>query len=198
MLIQILWLITSSFAGAYYVGYTVMIKWAWYLPGNRPRVPWGTHMNFPLKKFYLFIYLLFLAALGLHCCIQNFSSCNKRRLLSRCGTWAFHCGGFSCEPRALGAWAQLPLSVWNLPRQGVEPVSPASAGRFSAIGPPRKSEFPISVKWPVVQMRHLCCGQKSLFRQNCICLQEREGGDRKTVGRGEKRRERGEGKDEGD
>lgn len=39
MLIQILWLITSSFAGAYYVGYTVMIKWAWYLPSNRPRVP---------------------------------------------------------------------------------------------------------------------------------------------------------------
>ena len=33
-----------------------MIKRAWYLPGNRPRVPWGTHMNFPLKK-NLFIYL---------------------------------------------------------------------------------------------------------------------------------------------
>ena len=33
-------------------------------------------------------------------------------------------------------------------------------------------------------MRRLCCGQKSLFRENCTCLQEREGADRKSVGRG--------------
>ena len=32
------------------------------------------------KKFYLFIYL-FLAALGLRCCVQAFSSCGQRGLL---------------------------------------------------------------------------------------------------------------------
>ena len=25
-----------------------------------------------------------------------FSSCGERRLLSSCGTWASHCGAFSC------------------------------------------------------------------------------------------------------
>ena len=58
---------------------------------------------------------LFIFALGLHCCTQAFSSCGEwRRLLSGCGTWASHCGSFSCcraqahvdakslSPRALG------------------------------------------------------------------------------------------------
>ena len=30
---------------------------------------------------YLFIYLLFLAALGLHCCARAFSSCSEQGLL---------------------------------------------------------------------------------------------------------------------
>ena len=38
---------------------------------------------------------LFLAALGLHCCMRAFSSCNERGLVSSCA-WAFHCSGFSC------------------------------------------------------------------------------------------------------
>ena len=39
---------------------------------------------FFLSKFYLFICLfiyLFMAVLGLHCCVQAFSSCIKRGLL---------------------------------------------------------------------------------------------------------------------
>ena len=32
--------------------------------------------------------------------------------------------------RSCGAWAQLPHSMWKVPRPGVEPVSPALAGRF--------------------------------------------------------------------
>ena len=43
----------------------------------------------------VFIYL-FLAALGLRCCVQAFSSCSKWGLLSSCGVWTSHCGGFSC------------------------------------------------------------------------------------------------------
>ena len=82
---------------------------------------------------------------------------------------AARCGGFSCcRAEALGhvgfsgcsAWAQepqphpqalehrlsscgtrayLPRSMWNLPRPGLEPVSPRLADRFLTSGPPRKS-----------------------------------------------------------
>jgi len=60
-----------------------------------------------------FIDLLFLAVLGLHCCLQAFSSCNELGLLSRCSAQASHCSGFSsCVAWALehrlsscGEWA---------------------------------------------------------------------------------------------
>ena len=62
----------------------------------------------------LFIYLyIFLAALGLPCCTQAFSSCGEQGLLFVAGfvvgfvAQASHCGGFSCcGARALGARAQ--------------------------------------------------------------------------------------------
>ena len=41
-----------------------------------------------------FIYLC-MAVLGLCCCRGLFSSCGEWRLLSACGVWASHCGGFS-------------------------------------------------------------------------------------------------------
>ena len=50
-------------------------------------------------NFLNFIYV-FLAALGLRCCMWAFSSCSKRGLLF-VAVWASHCGGFSC----CGAWA---------------------------------------------------------------------------------------------
>ena len=37
------------------------------------------------------------------------------------------------------ACAQLPLDIWRLPRQGIEPVYPALAGGFSTTGPTGKS-----------------------------------------------------------
>ena len=39
----------------------------------------------------------------------------------------------SCGPQAL-----LPHGIWNLPRPGIEPMSPALPGRLSAPGPPVK------------------------------------------------------------
>lgn len=41
-------------------------------------------------------------------------------------------------------------------------------------------ELPMFVKWSVLQMAHLWCGQRSLFRQNHTCHQEGEGGDSKV------------------
>ena len=53
---------------------------------------------------YLFY---FLAALGLCCCMQAFSSCGEQGY-SSCGARASHCSGFSCcRARALGAWASV-------------------------------------------------------------------------------------------
>ena len=37
-----------------------------------------------------------------------------------------------------GSWAQLLRGIWDLPRPGLEPVSPALAGRFSTTAPPGK------------------------------------------------------------
>ena len=74
---------------------------------------------------------------------------------SSCGACASHCGGFSCcGARALGtrasvvvarglsscgSRAQLLHDMWDLPRPGLEPMSPALAGGFLTTAPPRKS-----------------------------------------------------------
>ena len=53
--------------------------------------------------------------------------------------------GFSCGSQALeyklnsGTRAQPPHGMWNVPRPGIKPVSPALAGRFLTTGPPVKS-----------------------------------------------------------
>ena len=49
----------------------------------------------------LFIFL-YLAVLGLHCCMQAFSSCREKGLFSSCGVRASHCSGFCCGAQALG------------------------------------------------------------------------------------------------
>ena len=89
-----------------------------------------------------------------------FSSCREQRLLSTCGVWVFHCsdlsllraehklqsvqasvvearGISSCDARipehrlnSCDTWAQLLCSIWDLPGPGIEPMSPALAGRF--------------------------------------------------------------------
>ena len=108
---------------------------------------------FLIVIFYLFIYYffkriiyLFLAVLGLRFCARAFSTCGKwgplfiavrgpltiaaslvaeHRLQTRRLS--------SCGPRA-----QLLRGMWDLPRPGLEPVSPALAGRLSTTAPPGK------------------------------------------------------------
>ena len=41
--------------------------------------------------------------------------------------------------RSWGAWAWLLPGMWNLPRPGIEPMSPALAGEFLTTGPRGKS-----------------------------------------------------------
>ena len=55
-----------------------------------------------------------------------------------CHGLASHCGGFSlCGAQPLGSWAQeswrtgfVAPCMWDLPRPGIEPVSPALTGGF--------------------------------------------------------------------
>ena len=61
-------------------------------------------------KCCFFLIHYFLAVLGLHCCMQSFSSCGEWGLLFSYGAWASHCGGFF----GFGPWPQLPLGVENL------------------------------------------------------------------------------------
>ena len=108
---------------------------------------------------------LFMAAFGLHCYMRAFSSCGERglpflavhRLLivvaSRCRAQAWgarasvvvafglsSCGSQALERRlsSCGAQTQLLRGMWDLPRPGLEPVSPALAGGFLTTAPPGK------------------------------------------------------------
>ena len=57
----------------------------------RYRLP-AIKVNLYFVNFFLFkkiVVYLFLAVLGLHCCVWVFSSCGEQRLLSSCGAWAF-------------------------------------------------------------------------------------------------------------
>ena len=56
--------------------------------------------------------------------------------LSSCGSWALECRLSSC-----GTQAQLLCGMWDLPGPGIEPVSPALAGRFLTTAPPWKSHI---------------------------------------------------------
>ena len=76
------------------------ISWPKYWSFSFNISPWGGDRDCTSFFFLIFIYSLFLAVLGLHCCTQAFSSCGEQELLSS-GTGAPHSGGFSC----CGAWA---------------------------------------------------------------------------------------------
>ena len=67
-------------------------------------------MNFFLK-IYLFIYL-FLAALGLPCCTQAFSSFGKRGPVSTCGEQLSRWDAFSCGASILWARASVVAVCW--------------------------------------------------------------------------------------
>ena len=90
-----------------------------------------------------------MAVLGLHFCARAFSSCGKRGplfivvcrpLTITASLVAKH----RLQTRRLsncGSQAQLLRSMWDLPRPGLEPMSPALAGRLPTTVPPGKPLF---------------------------------------------------------
>ena len=82
--------------------------------------------------------------LGLRFCARAFSSCGKwgPLLIAVRGPLTI-AASLAAEHRLQthrlsnrGSRAQLLCSMWDLPRPGLEPVSPALAGRFSTTAPP--------------------------------------------------------------
>ena len=96
-----------------------------------------------------------MAVLGLHFCARAPSSCGKRGplLIAVRGPLTIAASLVAehrLQARRLsncGSRAQVLRGMWDLPRPGLEPVSPASAGRFSTTAPPGKPQVG-SFKWP--------------------------------------------------
>ena len=87
-----------------------------------------------------------MAVLGLRLCARAFSSCGKwgplfiavhGPLIIAASPVAEHRLQM-CRLSNCGSRAQLLRSMWDPPRPGPEPVSPALAGRLSATAPPGK------------------------------------------------------------
>ena len=109
--------------------------------------------------------------LGLCCCARAFSSCGKRGPLfitvrGPLSITASLVAEHRLQTRRLsscGSRAQLLRGLWDLPRPGLEPVSPALAGRFSTTAPPEKPinlfiylfNLFIWLRWIFVAMRGL-------------------------------------------
>ena len=102
-----------------------------------------------LSAYILFMYVcmyICMAVLGLRFCARAFSSCGKwgplfiavrGPLTIAASLVAEH----RLQTRRLsncGSWAQLLRGMWDPPRPGLEPASPALAGRFSTTAPPGK------------------------------------------------------------
>ena len=107
--------------------------------------------SWPLKASllnYLFIYLFiyFMAVLGLRFCARAFSICGKWGPLfiavrGPLSITAPLVAEHTLQTRRLsscGSRAQPLRGMWDLPRPGLEPMSPASAGRLSTTAPPGK------------------------------------------------------------
>ena len=98
---------------------------------------------------FIYFFFFFLAVLGLRFCARAFSSCGKwgpllivvRGPLTIAASLVAEHRLQTLRPSSCGSWAQLLCGMWDLPRPGLEPTSPALAGRFSTTTPPGKPSF---------------------------------------------------------
>ena len=97
-------------------------------------------------KFIIYLLFLFLAVLGLRLCARAFSSCGKRGPLFIAVRGPLTIAASLVAEHRLqtlrlsscGSRAQSLRGMWDPPRPGLEPVSPALAGRLSTTAPPGK------------------------------------------------------------
>ena len=87
-----------------------------------------------------------MTVLGLRFCVRGFSSCGKwgplffavRGPLTIAASPVVEHRLQTCRLSNCGSRAQLLRGMWDSPRPGLEPVSPALAGRFLTTVPPGK------------------------------------------------------------
>ena len=87
-----------------------------------------------------------MAVLGLRFCARAFSSCGERwpffievrGPLTMAASPVAELRLQTCRLSSCGSRAWLLRGIWDPPRPGLEPVSPALAGRFSTTAPPGK------------------------------------------------------------
>ena len=103
--------------------------------------------------------------LGLRFCARAFSSCGEQGPLFIAVRWPLTVAASlvaehrlqMCRLSSCGSRAQLLRGMWDLPRPGLEPMSPALVGRFSTTVPPGKPAFYflvfINFFWPY----HMAC-----------------------------------------
>ena len=110
-------------------------------------LPWSDGTRAMILAFFFC-----LGCAGSWCCSRADSSYGKWGPLCSYSAQAAHCHGFSCFGAwslgntgfsscrliSCGTWTQVPGSMWDLPRLGIELVSLAWQGGFLTIGPPRK------------------------------------------------------------
>ena len=114
-------------------------------------VPHFTQIYFPKYHqipgcLFVCLFLLFMAVLGLHFCARASSSCGKRGPLfiavrGPLTVAASLVAEHRLQTRRLsscGSRAQLLRGMWDPSRPGLEPVSPALAGRLPTTAPPGK------------------------------------------------------------
>ena len=104
--------------------------------------------------FFINLFIYFLAVLGLRFCARAFSSCGERgprfiavrRPLTIVASLVAEHRLQTRRLSTCGPRAQLLRGMWDLPRPGLEPMSPALAGRFSTTAPPGKP-YPLIFCW---------------------------------------------------
>ena len=123
-----------------------------------------------LSIFFLNIYFWLCSAFFVACA---FSSCSSKwELRSSCGVWASQWGDFSflrtwapgtrasvvlaSVLSSCGTWASSPHSTRNLPRPGIEPVSPALAAGFLSSGPPGKPDAELRTMMTGISQGYPC------------------------------------------
>ena len=87
-----------------------------------------------------------MAVLGVRFCARAFSSCGERGPvfiavhgpLTIAVSLVVEHRLQTCRLSSYGSWAQPLRGLWDLPRPGFEPVSPALAGGLSTTPPPEK------------------------------------------------------------
>ena len=115
-----------------------------------------------------------MTVLGLRFCVRAFSSCGKwgpffiavRGPLTVAASLVAEHRLQTLRLSNCGSRAQSLRGMWDLPRPGLEPVSPALAGRFSTTAPPGKpsiSSFEGIVKGPETPFNEIPIANAVLF-----------------------------------